>query len=104
VRSGLASRKDQIAASLCAEWRMFEEISLSPARDGEGFDALIELNATLVRASTEQQGLGSSPSSWGEAESRRLHAAAECIERFNGRVPPAESIRSFRIAGLIPPA
>jgi hypothetical protein len=88
-----------LAESLRAEWRMFEEVSLVAAPDGTGFEAMIQLNPTLVRAAAEQQGLGLLPSNREVAEARRLRAVAECIERFNARSAGEGPIRSFRIVG-----
>lgn len=91
-------RQRALADALRAQWRLFGRVMLQPARDGEGFHATIYLDATIVRGAAEQQGTNRSPALMSQADERRARAIAECVEKFNATLPPAERIRGYRVA------
>jgi len=88
-----------IEDALRAKWRMIEQVALRPCPDGRGFEAVIRLNQTLVRAAAEQQGMPLYPDSRGVAEARRRRALAECVEGVNQTLPAAQAIRDFSVIG-----
>ena len=95
--AGAATRS--IEDSLRAKWRMIDQVALRPCPDGHGFEAVIHLNQTLVRAAAEQQGMPLFPDSRGKAEARRRRAIAECVRGVNQTLPPAQAIRDFSVVG-----
>lgn len=99
-----AERERRIAEALRAEWRMFERVSVRPCADGDGFEATILLNQTLVRGAAEQQGLPRSPASVTLVEARRRRAIASCVESLNRTLPRGDSIRGFEVIGWGPSA
>ena len=88
-----------IEDALRAKWRMIEQVALRPCPDGQGFEAVIRLNQTLVRAAAEQQGMPRYPDSRGEAEARRRRAIAECVQGVNQALPAGQEIRDFSVIG-----
>jgi hypothetical protein len=103
-RAATATAESAVAEMLRREWRMFERVSLTLRPDGDGYDAAIELNQTLVQAAVEQQGLGGTPATMAAAEARRSRAIAECLERVNAKLPPASQIRQAMLIEAISPS
>ena len=94
-----AERERQVAEALRGQWRMFERVSVRRRRDGEGFEAMIELNPTLVRGSAEQRCDRPSAATTARLEAQRLDAIVACVDRANEQLSAPDSIRDFVVLG-----
>jgi hypothetical protein len=87
----------QIAEDLRGEWRMIASVSLRPAAEGDGYEAVLRLDPVVLKGSLEQQGYPRSPAAATRLEARRLEALGECVRRVNGRLPAKDRIRGFSV-------
>lgn len=89
----------RIADALRAEWRMIASVSLRPCGEGEGFEAELRLDPTVVKGALEQQGYPRTPEGLTKMERRRYAALAECVKRVNEGLPATGQIKEFTVAG-----
>jgi hypothetical protein len=78
---------------------MISSTSVHPCTDGDGFEVVLQLDATVVKGSLEQQGYPVTPAAARRLEERRLAALSQCVEAVNRKLPPRAQIKSFSVAG-----
>jgi hypothetical protein len=98
VSEATDTRRD-VAAALCAQWRMIASVSLRPRRAGDGYAADIRLDPVVVKGALEQQGYPRNPAAATKIEERRFAALDQCVRRVNASLPSAEQIKSFSVVG-----